>query len=462
MPPMALLVIAAIARRHGWDVRLIDENCERLEPYRRRKPDAVGISVWTMLAPRAYQLADSYRERNIPVILGGVHPSLMPGEALRHADAVVAGEAEGILPVVLDDLAATRSKRLYHSPWLKMGSVPELNEWADYLRTWPLTRYIPANTLQTTRGCRFNCDFCSVIRINGRGSRHLEVEKIIDQLRVLLGHGQRVGHFIYTFFLDDDLAADLVFTEELCEAILRSGLKLTWGAQASIGIAGHKRVLELAARAGCRVLFTGFESISRETLIECNKKNRPSQYAEAMQRLHSQGIMVEGGFIFGFDHDEPTVFDETVAFVDTIEVDSAHFSILTPYPGTHTFARMASEKRIRHYDWSLYDLYHAVFKPLRMTTEELELGLCRAYRSFYSRSRRWRRVRRHVTARVHPVFALALARANADYARHYGHRAEDGPRYEPPHEEIERLLNTSAAPAQDAIRVALEQQRPFS
>jgi radical SAM superfamily enzyme YgiQ (UPF0313 family) len=456
MPPMALLVLAALARRHGWDVRLVDENYDPLDD-RRRWPDAVGITVWTMLAPHAYELADRYRARGIPVVLGGVHASLMPGEALRHADAVVAGEAEGILPVVLDDLAAARSKRLYHGPWLDMDAVPRLEEWADLLFSWPRVRYVPANTLQTTRGCRFNCDFCSVIRINGRGSRHRHPEAVVEELGVLSRHGQRAGPFTYTFLLDDDLAADLAYTEQLCEEILRSGLSLTWGAQASIGLASCPRLVQLAARAGCRVLFTGFESVSRQSLIECNKKNRPSHYAEAVERLHGQGIMVEGGFIFGFDHDDPGVFDETAQFADAIEVDSAHFAILTPYPGTCTFARMAAEERILHYDWSLYDLYHAVYTPLHMTSRQLEEGLHRAYRQFYSSKRRWRRLRRHLAGHFHPAATLGLARANRDYARRYRHLGQSRPGYAAPPEEVERLVKTSMAAAQDAIPVALQQ-----
>ena len=169
MPPMALLVLAAAARRCGWRVRVVDLN---EEPLPAERPDVVGITVWTMLAPQAYALADSYRAQGVSVVLGGVHPSLLPTEALRHADAVVVGEAEAVLPTVLEDLRLGRSKGLYNGEWLTMGAVPPAEEWQDLVGAMPLTRYIPLNTLQTTRGCRFNCDFCSVIRINGRGSRH--------------------------------------------------------------------------------------------------------------------------------------------------------------------------------------------------------------------------------------------------------------------------------------------------
>ena len=454
MPPMALLVLAALARREGWTVRFVDLNGENAPP---DAPDLVGMSVWTMLAPQAYQLADAYRRRGIPVVLGGVHPSMVPGEALRHADAVVVGEAESVFAGVLADAAAGRMAGVYQGTWDSMTGVPRVHEWTDLLESTPTFRYLPRNTLQTTRGCRFNCDFCSVIRINGRGSRHRDPDEVVEELRVLRRRGQRFGPFFHVSFLDDDLAADLEFTAALSEAIVRSGLKLSWAAQASIGLAGDPKLVDLVARAGCSVLFTGFESISRETLVECNKKNRPHLYGEALRRLHDRKILVEGGFIFGFDHDEPGVFEETVEFVDNMEVDAAHFSILTPLPGTATFARMAGDGRIVSYDWGEYDLYHAVFEPARMTRAQLQAGLWRAYRNFYSGSRRWRRWRRHVGMRLHPVVGTTITLTNANYASRFKSRPSSRPRYEADPGDLEALLATSSVPASQAITTAVAQ-----
>ena len=452
MPPMALLVLAALARREGWRVRFVDLNGEDVPA---EVPDLVGMSVWTMLAPQAYQLADAYRNRGIPVVLGGVHPSMLPGEALRHADAVVVAEAESVFARVLADAAAGRLDGIYQGSWDGMDAVPKVDEWTDLLEAGPSLRYLPRNTLQTTRGCRFNCDFCSVIRINGRGSRHRDPEEVVEELKVLRRRGQKFGPFFHVSFLDDDLAADLEFAVSLAEAIVRSGLKLSWAAQASIGLAGDPEVVDLMSRAGCSVLFTGFESISRETLVECNKKNRPHLFGESVKRLHDHKILVEGGFIFGFDHDEPGVFDETVEFVDGIGVDAAHFSILTPLPGTATFARMAGDGRIVSYDWGEYDLYHAVFEPARMTREQLQAGLWRAYRGFYGGGRRFARWRRHLGMGLHPAVGSTITMTNANYASRFRPRPNERPSYVADPDDLMTLQLVSSVPAQQAITTAV-------
>ena len=474
-PPMSLLVLAAHARRAGWDAEVIDLNYDRsplASPtwegprtklgHRRRsgKPDLAALTVWTAPAPNAYRIADEYRKRGVPVVLGGVHASLVPVEAKQHADAVVCGEADQVFATVLADAAAGHLQPLYQGSFQGMENVPMNHEWADIYKQWPLTRYAPLNTLQTTRGCRFNCDFCSVIRINGRGSRHSDVDRVIEEVKVLKKYGQHAGDFTYLFFLVDDMAADLDYTVDLSEAILKAGVKFTWGAQASIGLARDPKVLDLVARAGLRAVFTGFESISRDALIECNKKNRPGEFGELVAKIHKSGIAIEGGFIVGFDHDKPDVFEHTAEFVDRIDVDVAHFSILTPYPGTHTFSRMYADGRILTFDWRKYNLYHAVHQPAQMTPQQLDDGLRRLYRMFYDNRRRWGRFRRHLFDRD-PRFHGAFTASNWNY--HYRYKDPkifDAPDFEASQEEIARLALASAAPAQEALNVAFAEATP--
>ncbi|MGH9127192.1 MAG: B12-binding domain-containing radical SAM protein, partial [Acidimicrobiales bacterium] len=436
-PPMPIYVLSALARREGWTAVPVDLNYEKLP---KEDPDLVGIVVWTMLAPQAYALADQYRARGIKVVLGGVHASMLPGEALRHADAIVVGEAESVMGRLLDDAAAGRMEGVYQGTWGDMTAVPKVDEWIDIHEKQPYFRYVPKNTLQSTRGCRFNCDFCSVIRINGRGSRHRDPAEVVEELKVLSKRGQRFGSFCHVAFLDDDFASDLEYTAEMAEAILSSGLKISWSAQASIGLSRDPKVVDLVAKAGLTVIFTGFESTSRETLIECNKKNRPSMFGESIQTLHDHKILVEGGFIFGFDHDEPDVFEHTVAFIDNIKVDSAHMAILTPLPGTQTFARMAQANRIRTYNWGAYDLYHCVFEPAQMTAEQLEAGLWQAYHDFYARRPRLRRWRRHVGMGLRMTVGGVITKTNMDFAKQYRPGRDERPRYEADPADIKTLL----------------------
>lgn len=454
MPPLALLVLAALARRHGWRARVVDMNVDALP---QELPDLVGITVWTSLAPQAYATADRYRQLGVPVVLGGVHASLLPSEALRHADAVLIGEAEGVIGQLLADAVAGGLQSVYTGRWADMADVPTADEWIDLLEDRRLRDYFPRNTIQTTRGCRFNCDYCSVIRINGRGSRHRSPDVVVEELRLLQTRGQRVGPIAWAALVDDDLAADLDYAHHLCEAIVAAKLRIMFSVQASIGIASASATLDLLRQAGCRAIFTGFESISRAALVETNKKNRPSHFAESIAAVHKRGILVEGGFIFGFDDDDPGVFERTASAAHAMGVDSAHFSLLTPLPGTQTFAKMASAGRIVSFDWGRYDLYHAVIEPMHMSSEDLERGLWRAYRIFYGGRPRFRRWLRHCRMQTHPAVGVGITAANWNYARRYRPSAAGNrPSYVAQDEDLALLLTTSQQPAERALASAAQ------
>ncbi len=452
-PPLSMVVVAALVQREGWDVELIDQNHQGPSA---EVPDAVFIVSWTGLAVAGYRTAADYRARGVPVIMGGVHPSMMPGEALRHADAIVVGEAEEVMPTLVRDLGAGSLQRVYHGGWLGMDAVPDVRDYGHLYRHFPTKQYRPTHSMQTTRGCRFNCDFCSVIRINGRGSRHMDPARVVEELRYRLTLPPRIPGEQFLFFVDDDIAADIDYTGNLLEALASADLPFRFGAQASIGLARHPDLVELARAAKLKTIFVGFESVSRDALVEANKKNRPHEYGELVRRLHTGGMAVEGGFIFGFDGDRPDVFDETVDFVHRMGVDGAHFTILTPYPGTGTFARLYREGRIFDTDWSHYMGYRTVFQPAAMTPAELDAGLARAYARFYSARYRWERLRRGAGYFDRPQL-LAQALINSTWSGSYrmGLDHTRPPQYEADPADLEDLALTSAAPAPDAITTAL-------
>ncbi|MEZ5134929.1 MAG: radical SAM protein [Acidimicrobiales bacterium] len=449
--PLALMTVGALAEREGWDVTIVDETYDDLPDER---PDLVGITVWTLFATRAYRIADAYRARGVPVVLGGVHASMLPGEALRHADAVVVGEAESALAQVLDDARHGTMAGIYRGTWGEMAATPTLDEMAHLYDRFPTWRYWPQYSVQTTRGCRFNCDYCSVIRINGRGARHHDPYQVIEQIK---RRSEQTRLTVGVMFTDDDFGTDLEYTHDLLDAMVASKVKIAWTAQSSIGLARHPDLLALAYRAGCRFLFVGLESITRDSLLEANKKNRPTEYAELIGRIHDAGIAVEGAFIFGFDHDGPDVFTDTIEFADEIGVDMTLLNILTPTPGTATFARLWEAGRIVDFDWAHYCGYQAVFEPEQMSRAQLEEGLRRAYRDFYSAGRRRRRAVRHLR-QFTPDIAAVLTGVNWSYGREFHDlRVSTEPAYRAPQEELERLAITSRADANEAIWLAAHQ-----
>jgi radical SAM superfamily enzyme YgiQ (UPF0313 family) len=448
--PMSAIVVAAVARRAGWRVRLIDET---REPIPGHLPDLVMIQVWTCLAPSAYQLAGWYRARGVPVVLGGVHASMLPGEALRHADAVYSGEAESDLVRLLDDAAAGRLQPLYEGRWVGMEAVPTL---ADYLDLYnaPAFRRIPVHSLQTSRGCRFNCSYCSVIRINGRGMRHMEPERVVEEVQLLRRQRPRLPGGTPVYLLDDDLMSDRDYAASMFEALVRAKLRAPLIIQASSAFGRDAEVLPLAARAGCVSVFIGFESLDRQALVEANKKNRPSEYAELVRNIHGHGIGVSAGIIFGFDHDRSDVFDRTVEELERMGVDSARFAALTPLPGTQVFAELYDQGRIVDLDWSHYDGMHTVIQPEHLSRPELQAGLVRAYRRWYAtgaRARRFARQARTVSLRVAGAFA-AGGRRYANDLEDVLARPDAG--FAPDPTDLAHLVTTSRAPAPRALEVA--------
>lgn len=367
-PPLNLATLAALTPPEHEVA--IDDGC--LGPVEAtRSADLVAITAMTAQARAAYALADQYRARGIPVVLGGIHPSMCPEEAAEHADAVVLGEADRLWPDLVQDLAQGRMKSRYHDPepvdLAKIG-LPR----RDLLDP---SGYVVFNSVQTTRGCPFNCNFCSVSTMSGVKYRFRPVEQVVEELQTL------GGRFIY--FVDDNIIGKPQWAKALFKALLP--LKLGWASQVTVNFARDPELMRLARASGCHGVFIGFESFSNKSIRDAGKGvNRPDEYLRDIRRIHEADIKVWGSFIFGFDNDALDVFRETLDFIEQSRMEFAQFSLLTPLPGTALFKQFEDEHRIVDRDWSKYDLGSIVFNHPLLSAERLHFENNHAWRRFYS------------------------------------------------------------------------------
>jgi radical SAM superfamily enzyme YgiQ (UPF0313 family)/anti-anti-sigma regulatory factor len=304
------------------------------------------------------------------VVLGGIHASALPEEALRHADSVVIGEAEEIWPILLRDFERGQMKRIYQAerrPSLAGLPHPRL----DLLHR---KGYLNSNCVQATRGCPFGCDFCSVTNFFGASYRLRPVEEVVAEVASLR------GDFI---FVDDNIAGNRAYARELYSALVP--LRKHWGSQCNLGLAEDQELLALAAKSGCTHMFIGIETISQDNLRGLGKSfNKVSKYEDLIARFHDQGILVNAGMIFGMDDDDDSVFPTTIEFLERNRVELTLFNILTPVPGTRLYASLEQEGRIIDHDWSRYDGRHVVFQPKKMSPETLRDGFFWAFHRLYS------------------------------------------------------------------------------
>jgi radical SAM superfamily enzyme YgiQ (UPF0313 family) len=370
-PIAGLLAVAAAIPRDRWEVVLTDENIETIDF--DLECDMVGISAMTAYVNRGYQIADEFRRRGVPVIMGGVHPSFMSKEALTHCDAVCIGEAELIMPKILDDLEQGCMGGTYRADKLHtMQGIPMPRY--DLVKRH---RYVNKTFVQTSRGCHQGCTFCAEPLMNGLKFRYRPVDEVMYEVD---NCGSRM------ISIND---ADFFGTPERPKEVMRAlkGRNIRWQAGVTSKLAQDDSMLELAAASGCTMLSIGFESISRDTLKSVHKHvNRPEQFAALVEKVHSYGIAVFGLFMFGFDTDDTDSFQDTAKFNIEANYDAVAYSVLTPYPGTLTWYEMKKADRIVSYDWEKYDQANVVYRPERMTGEELRLGHIEAYKTFYSAS----------------------------------------------------------------------------
>jgi radical SAM superfamily enzyme YgiQ (UPF0313 family) len=365
-PYLSLTTLASITE--DCETVIIDENVEPI--YSTPLPDLAAVSIMTPLAKRGYEIADYFRRKDVPVVLGGIHATIMENEAKAHADAVVVGEAETVWPLLLDDFRRGELKPFYRAAGF--SSLDRL----PFPRRELLKRkaYFFINTIQTTRGCPFDCEFCSVTSFYGQTYRMRPIEEVIREISQM-DRG-------YIFFVDDNIAGNSSYAKEFFRKLIPLNVK--WFSQASVRIAKDKELLSLAQKSGCKGLFIGFESLSQENLRALGKSiNRVDEFRDAIRTIHDHGIGIQGSFIFGGDEDDKSVFSEVQGFVEKTRLEAALFSILTPFPGTKMYKKFLEEKRIIDSDWEKYDMNHVVFRPKKMKPEELQEGFNSSYRRLY-------------------------------------------------------------------------------
>jgi radical SAM superfamily enzyme YgiQ (UPF0313 family) len=373
--PLALGVIGALTPP-DWQVRIWDEN---FREFRYREADLVGITAVTASVNRAYEIAAVYRSKGIPVVIGGIHASSLPDEAGQYADAVVIGEAEGSWANVLRDFEAGRLKRRYEAPMTEFRNNPPPRH--DLFHPGYLF-----SSIQTSRGCPMDCDFCSVPWFNGNKYRLRETGSILDEIESVRNP--------LLYFVDDNIIGYNSTAEEhavsLFEGMIRRKLKKDWFAQASLNITHQPEILKLAARSGCRMLLIGIEAETEEALASTNKKLNLKlgvrSYKESFRTLHKAGINVLGAFIYGMETDTPEALRARTRYIRSSSVDVTQASVMTPLPGTRIFEKLKDENRLLcktfPRDWQHFHFSDVVFSPSRMTPEELASETGRAYRKF--------------------------------------------------------------------------------
>jgi len=391
IPRLGVVLLGTILKNHGFDVKIFVEDISEIDWSFVESSDLVGISTITSTAPRAYALADLIRKKGIPVIMGGIHPTFMPEEALQHADYVVKGEADlTFISLInylrkgspnINDIKGISFKdslgKIHHNP------IPDLIDNLDILPSpdFSLLKGFRSNNIypiSTSRGCPFDCKFCSVIQMFGRRYRFRSVEKTLIDIKMAIKSSNGI-----IFFVDDNFSAHKGRTKDILKGMIEEKIKARWSAQVRIDVAKDEELLRLMAESGCSTLYVGFESINPQTLKYYNKKQDLNDIVNSIKNIKSAGIHIHGMFVLGADTDDIETIKRTADFAITNGIDTVQFMILTPLPGTPFFFEMQDSGRLIHMDWSRYDGHHVVFKP-KMNIEMLQIETIQAMKKFYS------------------------------------------------------------------------------
>lgn len=364
LPSLSLKQVAA-ATPPEWEVLLADEVQEELDF--DGEYDLVGITAMTHQAVRAYEIADRFRSQGVPVVLGGIHPTVLPAEAIQHADSVVIGEAEPVWEGLLQDLLKGRLQQFYQV----LPTGDHLNiPWSRHDFLAP-RKYLTTKTLQASRGCPYDCPFCTVTPHFGRTFRYRNPDDVLAELRSF-----KPGLMV---FLDDNILGDPLRAKPILQGM--SGMGLKWGGQANLRFAEDPELVRLLADSGCIGIFVGLESA--DGAFANHPKTGQSSQADLIKRIRDTGVVVEASVIFGFDDHDEGVFEQTVRYLEQCGASLPTFHILTPYPGTALFNQYQQEGRMLHTDWRKYDHGQVVYQPKQMTPERLYNGWQQARQEAY-------------------------------------------------------------------------------
>jgi len=369
-PIITLPHIAAITpKKH--DVKIVNENFEDIDF--DEDCDLVGITCYTMTAPRVYQIADEFRHRGKKVVLGGYHPTAMPQEAIQHADSIVLSWAERTWPNLLKDAENGKLKQFYGPDNdFEMSEVPSLRR--DLIVHNPIL-----GAVQTTRGCSNRCEFCAIGSFCNHGVKQRAIESVIEEIK-------QMPNKIFIIH-DPHLTVNRKYAKELFREMIKEKINKIWVANGTTNVLlkADEEFLSLARESGCAEWFVGFESVSQAALNGIKKThNKVQDFEKMIKRVHDHGMTIQGGIIFGFDEDTPDIFDVTLEKINELEIDVLELNILTPYPGTPLFKRLDEAGRIFTKDWTKYNQVEVVYEPKNMSIEELYEGTRKVAKEFYS------------------------------------------------------------------------------
>jgi radical SAM superfamily enzyme YgiQ (UPF0313 family) len=392
LPRLGLPILGTILKEKGHKVNIYVEGLHPIDYDEVYRSDLVGISSITSTAPRAYSIAEQVRKKGIPVVIGGSHVTFLPDEALKYVDYVVRGEGEETLLELVDSIQdgkhfadilglSYRNNGSYlHNPQRPLIPDLDMYPYPDFSLIQGIER-VSSIPLQISRGCPFNCSFCSVTKMFGRKYRFRNMENVIEEIIFRLKSFNSPPWF---FFYDDNFTANPNQTKIFLEEILRKKIKFSWTAQTRSDVVRDRELMNLMKRTNCQCLYIGFESVNPETLKLYNKRQLVDEIRQAIKIIHNYGIRIHGMFVLGSDEDDVKIIKNTTRFVKKNKIDTVQYLILTPIPGTEVYNQMKRENRLLTTEWNLYDGLHVVFQPVKMTAYQLQKEAIKAMRKFYS------------------------------------------------------------------------------